>query len=127
MHKKHRGSRVISLLLALAPLLSLVVFPASAAEVTPAPDKSLGDGSTSVTIAKGTNLHILSKSTGGTIGGSAWAYTSNDNITGPAYCVNWGLGMVSPTKRLQITGRYDRSPQTMGAFANGYPQQLKYF
>lgn len=123
MHKKHRGSCVISLLLALATLLSLVVFPASAAEVTPAPDKSLGDGSTSVTIAKGTNLHILSKSTGGTIGGSAWTYTSNDNITGPAYCVNWGLGMVSPTKRMQITGQYDRSPQTMGAFANGYPQR----
>lgn len=31
--------------------------------------------------------------------------------------------MVSPTKRLQITGRYDRNPQTMGAFANGYPQR----
>ena len=41
----------------------------------------------------------------------------------PSLLVNWGLGMVSPTKRLQITGRYDRNPQTMGAFANGYPQR----
>lgn len=123
MQKKHKKHRFLSMLLAVATTLSLAAFPVSAAEVAPAPDKSLGDASTSVTISKGTNLHVLSKSTGGTIGGSAWTYTSNDNITGPAYCVNWGLGMVSPTKRLQITGRYDRNPQTMGAFANGYPQR----
>ncbi len=123
MHMKHKKRRFLSMLLAVATMLSMFALPASATEVTPASDKSLGDGSTSVTIAKGTNLHILSKSTGGTIGGSAWTYTSNDSITGPAYCVNWGLNMVSPTKRLQITGRYDRNPQTMGAFANGYPQR----
>jgi len=123
MHMKHKKRRFLSMLLAVATMLSMFALPASATEVTPASNKSLGDGSTSVTIAKGTNLHILSKSTGGTIGGSAWTYTSNDSITGPAYCVNWGLDMVSPTKRLQITGRYDRNPQTMGAFANGYPQR----
>ena len=123
MHMKHKKRRFLSMLLAVATMLSMFALPASATEVAPASDKSLGDGSTSVTIAKGTNLHILSKSTGGTIGGSAWTYTSNDSITGPAYCVNWGLNMVSPTKRLQITGRYDRNPQTMGAFANGYPQR----
>lgn len=128
MHMKHKKRRFLSMLLAVATMLSMFALPASATEVTPASDKSLGDGSTSVTIAKGTNLHILSKSTGGTIGGSAWTYTSNDSITGPAYCVNWGLNMVSPTKRLQITGRYDRNPQTMGAFANGFPQRtLKQF
>ena len=123
MHMKHKKRRFLSMLLAVATMLSMFALPASATEVTPASDKSLGNGSTSVTIAKGTNLHILSKSTGGTISGSAWTYTSNDSITGPAYCVNWGLNMVSPTKRLQITGRYDRNPQTMGAFANGYPQR----
>lgn len=123
MHKKYRGRHVLSLLLALTMMFSMFAQPASAAEVTPGSNKSLGDGSTSVTIAKGTNLQLLRKSTGGTIGGSAWTYTSNDGITGPAYCVNWGLGMVSPSKRLEITGRYDRNPQTMGAFANGYPQR----
>ena len=123
MHKKHKGRHVLSLLLALTMMLSMFAQPASAAEVTPGSTKSLGDGSTSVTIAKGTNLQILRKSTGGTIGGSSWTYTSNDGITGPAYCVNWGLDMVSPSKRLEITGRYDRNPQTMGAFANGYPQR----
>ena len=123
MHMKHKKRRFLSMLLAVATMLSMFALPASATEVTPASNKSLGDGSTSVTIAKGTRLSILSKSTGGTIGGSAWTYTSNDSITGPAYCVNWGLNMVSPTKRLQITGRYDRNPQTMGAFANGYPQR----
>ena len=38
-----------------------------------------------------------------------------------AGCSIWP--MVSPSKRLEITGRYDRSPKTMGAFANGYPQR----
>lgn len=119
---KCKGKRIISLLLALATMFSLLSVSVSAA-VVPSSNQSLGDGSTSVTIKKGTQMNILSKSTGGTIGGSSWSYTSNDGITGPAYCVNWGLGMVSPTKRLQITGRYDRNPQTMGAFANGYPQR----
>ena len=119
---KCKGKRIISLLLALVTLFSLLSVSVSAA-VVPSSNQSLGDGSTSVTIKKGTQMNILSKSTGGTIGGSSWSYTSNDGITGPAYCVNWGLGMVSPTKRLQITGRYDRNPQTMGAFANGYPQR----
>ena len=123
MQSTHMKSRVISLLLALVTMFSLLAVPASAVEVAPGSSKSLGDGSTSVTIVKGTNHNILSKSTGGTIGGSDWTYTSNDGITGPAYCVNWGLGMVSPSKRLEITGRYDRNPQTMGAFANGYPQR----
>lgn len=122
MHIKQRASQAVSMLLALVTLFSLLVGTASAA-VPPDNSGSLADGSTSVTIDKGTNYHILKKSTGGTIGGSAWTYTSDKGITGPAYCVNWGLDMVSPTKRLEITGRYDRNPKTMGAFANGYPQR----
>ena len=119
MQLKAKLRQALSLVLAAATMLSLAVTSAMAAE----PGESLGNGSSYVTIAKGTNYHFLYKSTGGTIGGSAWTYTSNDGITGPAYCVNWGLDMVSPSKRLQITGKYDRNPQTMGAFANGYPQQ----
>lgn len=119
MRLKTKLRQALSIVLTAATMLSLIVIPATAAE----PGQSLGNGSSYVTIEKGTNYHFLYKSTGGTIGGSAWTYVSNDGITGPAYCVNWGLDMVSPSKRLQITGRYDRSPQTMGAFANGYPQQ----
>ncbi|MDO4269544.1 MAG: SpaA isopeptide-forming pilin-related protein [Eubacteriales bacterium] len=112
----------MSLLLALVTMFSLMATPAMAA-VAPDNSGSLADGSSSVTIKQGNYVRILSKSTGGTIGGMAWSYTSDKNLTGPAYCVNWGLDAVSSTKRLEITGRYDRNPQTMGAFANGYPQR----
>ena len=44
----------------------------------------------------------------------------NDGLTGTGYCVNWGLTAVSPSKALTVQP-YDRSPRTMGAFANGYP------
>ena len=122
MHIKKHANRILSLLLAVVTLFSLVSTPAMAA-VVPSQNKSLGDGSSNVTIKQGSYIKILSKSTGGTVGGSGWTYTSNDGITGPAYCVNWGLSAVSPSKKLEITGRYDRSPKTMGAFANGYPQR----
>lgn len=122
MQIKKQMNRILSLLLAVVTLFSLAATPAMAA-VVPSQNKSLGDGSSNVTIKIGTRLNILGKSTGGSIGGSGWTYTSNDGITGPAYCVNWGLNAVSPSKKLEITGRYDRSPKTMGAFANGYPQR----
>lgn len=115
-------TRLLSMLLAVMTLFSLAAAPAFAA-VSLDNSGSLADGSSSVTIQKGTQLHILDKSTGGSIGGSYWAYTSDQGVTGPAYCVNWGLNMVSPSKRLEITGSYDRNPKTMGAFANGYPQR----
>lgn len=122
MHIKRRTSRAVAMLLALATMFSLLVSPASAA-VPPDNSGSIADGSSSVTIDQGSYIRVLNKSTGGTIGGSSWTYTSDKGLTGPAYCVNWGLNAVSPTKRLEITGRYDRNPQTMGAFANGYPQR----
>lgn len=69
-------------------------------------------------------LNVLHKTPGqSTLPSSQWTYKSNDGITGAAYCVNWGLGAPSPAKKLQITGRYSRNPQTMGAFAAGYPQR----
>ena len=119
---KQKHTRWLALLLAMISVLSLLGSTALAADEPTDIKSSLAEGSTSVTIEKGTQMQILNKSTGGTIGGSAWTYTSNTGITGPAFCVNWGLDMVSPSKRLEITGRYDRSPKTMGAFANGYPQ-----
>ena len=122
MHIKKHANRILSLLLVVVTLFSLAATPAMAA-VVPSQNKSLGDGSSTVTIKQGSYIRILGKSTGGTVGGSGWTYTSNDGITGPAYCVNWGLSAVSPSKKLEITGRYDRSPKTMGAFANGYPQR----
>ncbi len=111
---KHKPlTRILSLLLAVATLVSLLAVPASAA--------SLG-GSGTVTIQQAGYGNYLSKSTGGSIGGGYWKYTSNDGLTGTAYCVNWGLKGVSPSKSLTIQ-EYNHNPQTMGVFANGYPNR----
>ena len=111
---KHKPfTRILSMLLAVATLVSLLAVPASAA--------SLG-GSGTVTIQQAGFGNYLSKSTGGSIGGGYWKYTSNDGLTGTAYCVNWGLKGVSPSKSLTIQ-EYNRNPQTMGVFANGYPNR----
>ena len=111
---KHKPlTRILSLLLVVATLAGLLAVPASAA--------SLND-SGSVTIQQAGFGSYLSKSTGGSIGGGYWQYTSNDGLTGTAYCVNWGLKGVSPSKSLTIQ-EYNRNPQTMGAFANGYPNR----
>ncbi len=111
---KHKPfTRILSLLLVVATLAGLMAVPASAA--------SLND-SGSVTIQQAGFGSYLSKSTGGSIGGGYWKYTSNDGLTGTAYCVNWGLKGVSPSKSLTIQ-EYNRNPQTMGVFANGYPNR----
>ena len=109
---KHKlSTRLISMLLTLATLAGLLAVPASAA--------TLHD-SGSVKITQAGFGNYLSKKSGGTIGGGYWQYTSNDGLKGAAYCINWGLTGVSPNKSLTIEP-YNRSPQTMGAFANGYP------
>ena len=105
--------KVISMLLAAAMVLGLMVPLAGAATL---------QTSSSVTVSTSSRGEYLSKSTGGTIGGGYWEYTSNDGIQGTAYCVNWGLLGPSSSKRLPLQA-YNRSPHTMGAFANGYPQR----
>lgn len=111
---KHKPfTRILSLLLAMTTLFSLLAVPASAA--------SLNDSGT-VTIQYLGRKEYLSKSTGGSLGGSSWTYTSNDGLSGTAYCVNWGLSAVSPNKALTLQ-EYNRNPQTMGVFANGYPNR----
>ena len=111
---KHKHfSRIISLLLTAATLFSLFTLPASAA--------SLNDSGT-VTIQQAGFGSYLSKKNGGTIGGGYWKYTSNNGLTGTAYCVNHGLKGVSPSKALTVQ-EYNREPKTMGAFASGYPNR----
>ena len=111
---KHKPfTRILSLLLAMTTLFSLLAVPASAA--------SLNDSGT-VTIQYLGRKEYLSKSTGGSLSGSSWTYTSNDGLSGTAYCVNWGLSAVSPNKALTLQ-EYNRNPQTMGVFANGYPNR----
>ena len=111
---KHKPfTRFLSLLLVVATLASLFTLPASAASL---------NGSGTVNIQYLGRHEYLSKSTGGSLSGSSWSYTSNDGLTGTAYCVNWGLSAVSPNKALTLQ-EYNRNPQTMGVFANGYPMR----
>ena len=111
---KHKHfNRLLSMLLVVATLFGLMAVPASAA--------SLGDSGT-VTIQQAGYGNYLSKKNGGTIGGGYWKYTSNNGLTGTAYCVNHGLKGVSPSKALTVQ-EYNREPKTMGAFANGYPNR----
>ncbi len=111
---KHKHfNRLLSMLLVVATLFGILAVPASAA--------TLGDSGT-VTIQQAGFGSYLSKTTGGTIGGGYWKYTSNNGLTGAAYCVNHGLKGVSPNKALTVQ-EYNRNPQTMGVFASGYPNR----
>lgn len=111
---KHKHfNRLLSMLLVVATLFGILAVPASAA--------SLGDSGT-VTVQQAGYGNYLSKTAGGTIGGGYWKYTSNNGLTGTAYCVNHGLKGVSPNKALTVQP-YNREPKTMGAFANGYPNR----
>ena len=105
--------KLVSMVLVLSLCLGLLVPLASAATL---------QTSSSVTVSTSSRGEYLSKSTGGTIGGGYWEYTSNDGIQGTAYCVDFGLSGPSPSKSLPLQP-YNRSPHTMGAFANGYPQR----
>ena len=118
--KRTTFNRLLALLLAVATLAGLLAVPAEAAEISTGESTLLN--SSYVTIAKVSRGEYLSKSTGGTYGGGYWQYTSSKGLKGTAYCVNWGLSAVSASKRLTLQP-YDRSPKTMGAFANGYPQR----
>ena len=111
---KHKHfNRLLSMLLVVATLFGLMAVPASAASL---------ENSGTVTIQQAGYGNYLSKKNGGTIGGGYWKYTSNDGLTGTAYCVNHGLKGVSPSKALTIQP-YNRNPQTMGVFAGGYPNR----
>ena len=111
--KTKRLNRPLSLLLAVLLLVGCLTVPANAATL---------ENSGTVTIQQAGYGKYLSKTTGGTIGGGYWKYTSNDGLTGTAYCVNHGLKGVSPSKALTVQ-EYNRNPQTMGVFASGYPNR----
>jgi len=108
--------RAFALVLAVMTILSVAAIPAQAA--------SISDGnSKTVTITMGTRHTYLETTNGVALGGEAWTYLTNDGLTGPAYCINWGLKAVPSTKALPITGLYTSSPKTIGVFSNGYPQR----
>lgn len=104
-------NRLVAMLLAVCTILGMGV-PASASSVQ--------DGSKTCTISPETRHTFLVTDQGTYLGGSGYTYTTNDGLTGPAYCIDHGLYYTG--KVLPITGKYTVSPQTAGAFANGYPQ-----
>lgn len=110
-HIKFRR-RFLSLVLAIVTLLSLMI-PAQAA--------TIADGSSTCRVSLTDRKYYLKTTSGTSMGASAYAYTTNDGVQGAAYCINWGLHLTS--KSLAIKGKYTASPQTIGAFATGYPQR----
>ena len=86
--------------------------------------ETVGDGnSTTVTIKMKERFSIMHTTDGVKLNGYSWEYTTNNGITGPAYCIDWGLKNPASAKSLTIAGKYTANPKTTGAFANGYPQR----
>ena len=105
MTKTKPGTRLFSLFLAVLTLVCALPLSASAATVA--------DGSATATIAPVERHYFLHTTVGTSLGASAYQYTTNDGVTGPAYCIDHGLNYAS--RALPITGKYTVSPQTAGA------------
>ena len=108
---KNWMNRTLALVLAVCTIFGLCV-PAQAA--------SIGDGSQTCTVALGMRNNYLVTTAGTTLRAGNYTYTTNDGLSGTAYCIDHGLDFTEKT--LPITGKYTASPATAGAFANGYPQ-----
>lgn len=108
-------TKITALLLLCSMLLSMAVSVHA---------ETLGDGAAkTVTINMNEKFSFLQTTNGNKLSGYAWGYTTNTGITGPAYCINWGLKNPPSNKKLTIAGKYTASPKTIGAFATGYPQR----
>ena len=110
--RPHLLKRALALFLAFTALLSLLTVGASAS--------SIEDGSQTASMTLGHGQFYLKTTAGTSLGAWSYTYTTNDGLTGPAYCVDHGLHFTSRT--LPIDGKYTTSPQTAGVYANGYPQ-----
>lgn len=98
----------------LAALMLLGLLPISANAAT------INDGSKTATIGPVERYYFLRTTAGTVLGASAYQYTTNDGLTGPAYCIDHGLNYAS--RALPITGKYTASVATAAAFATAYPQ-----
>jgi len=112
MTKTRPRTRVFALLLAVLTLFGILPMTASAS--------TIADGSKTCTIALAERHYYLTTTAGTRLGASAYKYTTNDGLTGPAYCIDHGLNYSSHA--LEIRGAYTASPHTAAAFATGYPQ-----
>ena len=118
MFKQNIGKRELSMLLLMTMFFSL--FAADVSALT----ETISDGkSKTVTIKMDEKFSIMQTTAGNKLNGYSWIYTTDTGITGPAYCINWGLKNPAANKKLTIAGKYTASPKTVGAFAGGYPQR----
>ena len=112
----HMKTWTRTLAFCLAVLVLLGVVPMMQAEAS-----SVGDGSTTCEVVPINERQFLLTTTAGKrLGAFAYKYTTNDGITGTAYCIDHVLNFTRHT--LELRGEYTASPATAGAFANGYPQ-----
>lgn len=108
--------RVLSIILLVSMLFSMTTAIANT--------ETIGDGkSKMVTVKMMEKFGIMKTTDGVKLNGFSWQYTTDTGITGPAYCINWGLRNPPSTKKLTIAGKYTANPKTVGAFAGGYPQR----
>ena len=112
MTRTKSGTRWTAFLLAALMLLGLLPISANAA--------TINDGSKTATIGPVERYYFLRTTAGTVLGASAYQYTTNDGLTGPAYCIDHGLNYAS--RALPITGKYTASVATAAAFATAYPQ-----
>lgn len=115
MSKKHYGKRLLSMLLLVSMIFSMFVT---------ANAETISDGKAkTVTITMNEKFDIMQTTDGVKLNGYAWEYKTDTGITGPAYCINFGLKNPANNKKLTIGGKYTATPATIGAFAGGYPQR----
>ena len=108
---KSTKNRLLALMLAVVTLFGLCA---------PAQASSIADGTQTCTVALGMRNNYLITTAGTTLRAGDYTYTTNDGLTGAAYCIDHGLDYTDEV--LPVTGKYTTSPATAGAFANGYPQ-----
>ena len=113
-HTKKNWMRAFALILAVLTVFGIVPIMSASAS-------TIGDGSTTCEVVPINQRQFLLTTTAGKrLGAFAYRYTTNDGLSGSAYCIDHVLNMTQHT--LEIRGEYNASPATAGAFANGYPQ-----
>ena len=110
-----RISRKMKSLLAFALAAVMVVglMPHSASA------QSIADGSKTATFSRTGRYYYLTTTKGTRLGVTTSVYTTNDGLTGPAYCIDHGLDYTS--KRLEIRGAYEGHPETAASFTRYVP------
>ena len=112
MRLSRKMKSLLALALAVVMVVGLVPHGANA--------QTIADGSKTATFSRTGRYYYLNTTKGTRLGVTTSVYTTNDGLTGPAYCIDHGLDYTS--KSLEIRGAYDGHPETAAAFAQGYPQ-----